>query len=135
MEQTRENGKGKKRILIVAGSQVFARMFAQLLTQYGYEATTANDGKEGAVRYRNIPPDLVIVNMAIGEKDGLQNLTELHRAFAGARLIALTGKDAAGALCVPSVARGVGVRRAFSRPFRTEEVLEAIEGELSPFHT
>ena len=135
MGQTREKEEGKKRILIVAGSQVFARMFAQLLAQYGYEVTTANNGKEGMVRYRSTLPDLVIVNLPIGKKDGLQGFSELQRTFAGTRLIALTGKDTPGVLRVPSVARRYGVRCAFLRPFRTEEVLEAIEGELRPIRT
>ena len=133
MSQTRV--KGKKRILIVGDSQIFARLLAQLLAECGYDVTTANDGKEGMVCYRNTLPDLVIVNMSIRKKDGLQDLTELQRTFAGAKLIALTGKDIPGVLRVPSVARQFGVRRAFPRPFRTEEVLEAIEGELEAIRT
>ena len=78
-----------KHILIIEDLPQLNRFLAQLLEHLGYSVSTAIDGREGIERYRAQPFDLVITDVFMPKKDGLQVIREIIDEFPDARFIAM----------------------------------------------
>ena len=115
-----------KSILIIDDDLSFTKALSHLLEQIGYEVSVAHSGQEGIDRYREMRPDLLITDLVMPHKDGLQTVQELQREFSDIKFIALSGE----ALDKLPQARQLGARHTFVKPFATEELLETIEEEL-----
>jgi CheY-like chemotaxis protein len=118
--------RGTKRILVIDDDLFFSKVLAQLLERCGYEVTVAHNGTEGIDCYRKELPDLVITDLRMPEKDGLETIAELQSEFSDSKVIAISGGDPQN---LP-IARKLGARHTFVKPFDTEELLETIEEEL-----
>ena len=85
-----------KHILIIEVLPLLNRFLAQLLEHLGYSVSTAIDGREGIERYRAQPFDLVITDVFMPKKDGLQVIREIIDEFPDARFIAMSGAGSYG---------------------------------------
>jgi YesN/AraC family two-component response regulator len=50
----------------------------------------AGDGSEGIKLYREVRPDLVITDLVMPEKEGIETIVELRRDFPGVKIIAVS---------------------------------------------
>ena len=114
------------KILVIDDEEVIRSVVRQLLTQAGYEVTEAFDGEEGIRFYRQAPADLVIVDIEMPRKNGLEVIQELHHDFPGIKIIAMTGYEL-DSLSTPGK---LGVSHVFTKPFPMKEFLKAVEGVL-----
>ena len=67
-----------------------------MLEHLGYSVSTAIDGREGIERYRARPFDLVIADVFMPKKDGLQVIREIIDELPDARFIAMSGAGSYG---------------------------------------
>lgn len=68
----------RPRILVVDDDEAYVRGLAECLETAGYEAIAANTFEEGARALRQQSPDLMILDVRLGEYNGLQ-LTQTSR--------------------------------------------------------
>jgi YesN/AraC family two-component response regulator len=61
-----------------------------MLSGKGYEIIDAGDGKEGLKLYHEARPDLVITDLVMPEKEGIETITELKREFPNFKIIAIS---------------------------------------------
>jgi two-component system, response regulator, stage 0 sporulation protein F len=71
---------------------------------------------------------LVIVDMLMPVLNGLNMLVDLTREFLDAKVIAISG--AGGDLNVLDVAKLLGARQTFQKPFSMPQLLRAVRYEL-----
>ena len=69
---------GKGRILVVDDEPHIRRVLTAVLTGYGYEVDTANDGLEGLATLEEIPADLVILDFMMPGANGLEILAKIR---------------------------------------------------------
>src|SRR6266571_2807197 len=53
----------------------------------------ANNGQEALVRFRELRPDVVLMDLAMPEVDGVQAIIAIRREFPEARILVLTTYD------------------------------------------
>src|ERR1043166_3128636 len=80
-----------KRILVVDDDAALLEVLAQTLSQAGYTVATAANGGQARAIYRIQSPDVVITDIYMLDKDGLEVLSELRRHFPGVKVIAMSG--------------------------------------------
>ena len=85
-----------KHILIIEDLPQLNRFLAQLLEHLGYSVSTAIDGRDGIERSRAQPFDLVITDVFMPKKDGLQVIREIIDEFPDALFIAMSGAGSYG---------------------------------------
>lgn len=116
-----------KRILVIDDDIQVRQMLKQTLQRAGYEVAAAADGNEGIKLYRDEPTDLVITDIIMPEKEGIETIMELKRDFPDVKIIAISG----GGRVVPGnyleIAHRLGADRTFAKPFDRVELLEAIQ--------
>jgi YesN/AraC family two-component response regulator len=105
----------------------------------GFEITAANDGQAGLKAFRQNPADLVITDIIMPEKEGIECIKELKRDYPEVRIIAISGGGRIGPFDYLDLAEKFGANRTFKKPFEWPEMLDAIHelldsgsGQASP---
>ncbi len=99
----------------------------EALEAVGHEVLVAPDGMEGARIYRKQPVDLVITDILMPEKEGLECILELRRLNPALRVIAISGGLRSGTIDVLDVARRFGACRTFWKPFDLASIVSAVQ--------
>jgi two-component system, response regulator, stage 0 sporulation protein F len=114
-------------ILIIDDEEII-RVLRSALEAEGYKVTEAANGREGLELYRQRPTNLVITDIVMPGLNGLDMLLELTREFLHAKVIAISG--AGEKKNVLDVAKLLGARQTFQKPFSIPHLLEAVRYEL-----
>jgi DNA-binding response OmpR family regulator len=101
------------------------------LEHAGHEVLEAPNGAEGVRLWLDHGADLVITDVFMPEKDGLEVISELRARSPGVKIIALSAGDSTRTLHSLSDARLFGALRTIAKPFRHVEILATIEELLS----
>ena len=117
-----------KRILVIEDRPQLNRFLAQLLEHLGYGVATARDGQEGVELFQTRGFDLVITDVFMPNKNGLQVIREIVADFPDARFIAMSGAESHEDPLAE--ARRAGAQHTFHKPFDTEELLQVIQEEI-----
>ena len=115
-------------ILIIDDEEIIRVLLRSALEAAGYEVTEAANGRQGLELYRHRPTDLVITDIVMPELNGLDMLLELTREFLQAKVIAISG--AGEEKNVLDVAKLLGARQTFQKPFSMPLLLDAVRYEL-----
>ena len=115
-------------ILIIDDDDLIRVLLRSALEEAGYEVTEAANGRQGLELYRHRPTDLVITDIIMPEINGLDMLLELTRQFLHAKVIAISG--AGEEKNVLDVAKLLGARQTFQKPFSMPHLLGAVRYEL-----
>lgn len=116
-------------ILIVDDEEPIRQLLRSILEEDGHQVIEAADGREGLTLYRQTPTDLVITDILMPERDGMEVTLELTREFLDAKVIAMTG--ATGAQNFLNVAKLFGARQLLQKPFGCQEVRSAVHFTLT----
>jgi len=119
------------RILIIDDDEQIVDMLSQTLEREGYDIATASDGDEGLDRFRENPADLIITDLIMPEKEGIEIIIELRATYPNIKIIAISG----GARTAPeeylALAKGLGAQHTFTKPVNRDELLSAIHELLN----
>ena len=80
-----------QRILVVDDDASIRRTLQLLLSRAGFQVTQARDGSEAVRMWRDQGGDLVITDLHMPEKDGIQTIIELISQTPSIRIIAMSG--------------------------------------------
>jgi len=118
-------------ILVMDDEEQMRTMLRMLLEREGYEVVEASDGKEGLRRYRENPTDLIITDLIMPEKEGIETIMELRRDFPDVKIIAMSGGGRLDPGQYLRMAKNFGVRYTFAKPFEKEDLLKAVRDLLT----
>ena len=113
-------------ILIIDDDAQFRAMLRQMLSRAGYEVLEASNGKEGMRIYRDKPADLVITDLIMPEKEGIETISDLRREFPDVKIVAISGGGKMGPEDYLRGAKLLGAQRILTKPVEKEEILEAV---------
>jgi CheY-like chemotaxis protein len=120
------------RILVIDDNDEIRELIREILEGAGFEVVEASNGDEGIKIFRSDPTDLVITDMIMPEKEGLETMVELRREFPDVKIIAMSGDGFEEPMTYLDGARLIGgALRTFAKPFNVSEFLAAVK-ELAP---
>ncbi|MCI0471598.1 MAG: response regulator [Candidatus Aminicenantes bacterium] len=117
-----------KRILVIDDEEQICEMLHKKLESVGYEVEAASNGKIGLKLHKQNPFDLIISDIFMPEKEGLETIREFRQDFPELKIIAMTGGYSSGPNELLDVARMLGADRTFPKPFKLKEIVETIKG-------
>lgn len=115
------------RILIIDDDVKFLKMFRQMLERAGHEVMEAPNGKIGVRLFREEQAELIITDLFMPEKEGIELIMELKQEFPTLKIIAISGGGRKGKVNILEAAETLGADRSFSKPFERQGILEAIQ--------
>src|SRR5687767_11606842 len=107
----------KQRILVVDDDPSIRRTLQIGLGKAGYEVLEARDGEEAARLCRETGVDLIIADIYMPNKSGLQLIMELQAAGASTPIIATSDGGQSKNLHPMSYAEVIGAARTIAKPF------------------
>jgi two-component system, chemotaxis family, chemotaxis protein CheY len=63
----------------------------QVLNRVGFDVATAANGDAGIEAFYGQPPDVVIVDIIMPRKNGVEVIKKIRESYPGARIVAITG--------------------------------------------
>ncbi len=114
------------RILIVDDDAQVRRMLCQTLAREGYEVADAPDGEHALRLFREDPTDLVLLDIYMPEKEGLETILELREAHPGVRIVAMSGGGGLFGYEVLETAGHFGAMLTLTKPFNRETLLRTV---------
>ena len=118
-------------ILIVDDEAQFRRMLRQMLERAGHKIIEAANGSEGEKLYRQFQPSLMITDIFMPEKEGLETIMEIRRKFPQARIIAMSGGGREGDDLFLRHAQQFGAACILKKPFERQQMLQAVSEMLT----
>lgn len=118
------------RILVVEDEADIRDLLQIVLTAQGYEVATAENGRDGLDQLGRFAPDLVLLDLAMPELDGMGFLKGKSKLFdrRDVPVIVLSARDKNGDVMR---AMEMGADNYITKPFDTELVLASIERLLA----
>jgi CheY-like chemotaxis protein len=72
------------------------------------------------------PADVIITDIFMPEKDGIETIHELRREFPSVQIIAMTGRESLTDFDAFEVARELGAAKTFKKPFKLDDLVAAV---------
>jgi CheY-like chemotaxis protein len=121
-------------ILLVDDDEQFRTMLGLVLTEAGYQVQEVPDGRQALELYGCHPTDLVITDLVMPEKEGLEMIGEFRQLYPGAKIIAISGGGRGGSGDYLKMAQALGAQRVLAKPFSHKEILDAVSQVLEGSH-
>jgi CheY-like chemotaxis protein len=118
------------RVLVIDDEHPVRRLLRTVLERAGHTVLEAQDGREGMALWRQAPTEVVVTDIFMPEKDGVQVLMELKRVATKPKIIVMSGADLKRLFDLKSAARLLGADQVLSKPFDPQTLLLAVEGSL-----
>jgi DNA-binding NtrC family response regulator len=115
----------QKQILIIDDDDGIRNILRRALETAGYEVREASDGAAGLKRFREQRPDLVMTDIIMPEREGVETIMALRKESPETAIIAMSGGGGGGADYL-EMAIKLGAVRVFSKPFSLAAVLGAV---------
>jgi two-component system, chemotaxis family, chemotaxis protein CheY len=119
-------GTPKRRVMLVEDDPGVLTALGKTLLAAGYVVIPATNGAEAVRLWREGRSDLVILDMFMPEKDGLETIVELQGLTPDVPIIAITGGGTHGRFDVLKDAERLGAVETFKKPFDTRALLAAV---------
>ena len=114
-----------KNILICDDAAFMRMMIKDILTMNGYNvAGEAENGQKAVEKYKEVSPDLVLMDITMPEMDGIQALKEIKKLDGNACVIMCSAMGQQ-AMVIESIQ--AGAKDFIVKPFQAERVLEAVK--------
>ena len=105
-------------------------MIKKMLEKAGHEVGTALNGREGMELINEKIPDLIITDIIMPEKEGLETIMELRKKHPELKIIAISGGGRFGPEGYLPGAKLLGADLVFQKPLVQKEFLNAIASLL-----
>ena len=120
-----------QRILIVDDDPGIRRALHILLSREGYHVTQARDGVEALRLWRDHGSDLVITDLHMPEKNGIETIVEILSHNPSMRIIAMSGGGQTKRLDLLGNASLLGAVHTIEKPFTLNEMMSMVRQALT----
>ena len=120
-------------ILLIDDDDVLREVIASALERQGYQVRQAVNGKEGMALFHDKRPDIVITDLIMPEKEGLETIALLKEIDPSVRIIAISGNAVLpsgrvfSTLSSLDCAAEMGARYILQKPFDLKVLFSTVE--------
>ncbi|MCA1757264.1 MAG: response regulator [Bacteroidales bacterium] len=119
------------KILIIDDETAIAMMLKRLVEKSGHMVEIAVNGKEGMEVFDTFNPDLLITDIVMPEKEGLEIIFDLRRKNPNLKIVAISGGGRFQYEGYLKSAKHLGADLAFQKPLDLKEFMASITGLLN----
>lgn len=113
-------------LLIIDDDIFFRELIKDILQEYPVTVYEAANGDEGLLVLRQESIKIVITDIIMPEKEGLESITEIIQKYPGIKIIAVSGGGATGSNQYLEMASSLGAHGTLAKPFEKDELIEMI---------
>ena len=117
-------------ILIIDDDTQILAVYRAMLEREGHRVIESSDGLSGLEICRTEPVDLVVTDIIMPGKEGLETILELRQEFPELGIIAVSGGGRLGPDSYLPLARKMGAQATLTKPFARKDLLDIVSGVL-----
>lgn len=119
------------KIMIVDDEDPVRAMLKEMLNMLDHEISEATNGREAIEKYCNQPVDLIITDLVMPDKSGIDLIMELKEEFPDVRVLAISGGGGiTGRFDYLPIAQLLGADFILKKPFQMKELCNKVESLL-----
>jgi YesN/AraC family two-component response regulator len=118
------------KILVVDDQEYVTDGLKIIFELKGYEIITAKNGNEAIQLFNTEKPDILITDIFMPEKDGLETIMQIKLDSPDVKIITMSGGVPLGQEFFLDVSKKLGAQYTFEKPLDMDRLIEAVE-ELS----
>ena len=119
-----------QRILIVDDNDDIRSMLELILRREGFDVASARDGEQALALYAERGADIVITDLFMPERDGIETIVALRDRYPEAKIIAMSGWQSQRGPDYLAVAREIGAVGTLRKPFEPAELVSIVRKVL-----
>ena len=114
-------------VLVIDDDPVARETVRAILEDDGHRVTCAEDGRQGVKAFRDIQPDVVVTDIIMPDKEGLETIVELRAMWPKGPIIAISGGGRSGGPAnYLELARSLGATAVLAKPFEPTELISCL---------
>lgn len=118
-------------VLIIEDDPSLRASMQRTLRGQRYRILEAGEGGEGMKMLETHPVDVVLVDMFMPGKEGVETIRDIRRSYPNVKIIAMSGGGTKGEIGVLLVAKAMRCHQTLVKPFSGDDLINAIEAQLS----
>jgi two-component system chemotaxis response regulator CheY len=115
------------KILVVDDAAFMRMMLKKILASTGFEIVEAVDGSDGISKYKELKPNMVLLDIVMPNIDGIECLKQIMAFDKNARVVMCSS---IGQQAIVTDAINIGARDFIVKPFDAAKVLESVTKNL-----
>jgi DNA-binding NtrC family response regulator len=119
------------KILVIEDDNSFRNVLVQMLNKAGYDVRQAGDGNQALEVCAQFEPDLVLTDIIMPDKEGLETIQELLEISPQLKIVAMSGGGRYGPDSYLPLAEKLGAKASLQKPFMREELINTINSVLT----
>ncbi len=113
-------------ILIIDDDPQINHLLQDVLELEGYQVITAQRATEGLHHLETTTIDLVITDVIMPDKEGLETIREMRQRFPQTKILAISGGLTRSGVDVLEIAKRLGANSVLSKPFGVEDLIKSV---------
>jgi len=110
-------------VLVIDDDVAVRQTIALLLEDAGIDVIQASDGKEGLSAFQRSRPDLIVTDIIMPEKEGIETIIEIRKLNQKLPIIAISGGGRIGNTDFLEIASRLGASVTLPKPFDPETLV------------
>jgi DNA-binding response OmpR family regulator len=119
------------KVLVIDDDPAARRMIGRILAGARHQIIEAGDGLDGLHKFQTETPDLVITDIIMPEREGIQTIADIRGRGSKTAIIAISGGGSGAGDLYLSMAEELGADAVLAKPFRASELLGLIDRLLN----
>lgn len=115
------------RILIIDDEPQIRKMMRRMFENEGHDVLEAQNGSVGVQTQQKTPADVVITDIIMPEKEGIETIRDLRREFPKLKIVAMSGGGRINSKSYLSLAEKLGASRTFCKPIEKKKLLSIVQ--------
>lgn len=118
------------RVLIIDDEELVRLTIRQMLEDAGHTVAEAENGNAGICKLADFEADLIITDLLMPEKEGLETITELRSSRPKLKIIAMSGGARFNGTHYLNCAKKLGAHEILPKPFSSQVLQVVVENAL-----
>ena len=114
-------------ILVADDDDQVRMLLKRVLVKAGYDVSEARNGNEALRLFKQRPAVLLITDLIMPDKEGIETIQEFRRNQSPVKIIAMSGGGRLDQNMYLSMAKKIGADRVLSKPFMPQELLKVVQ--------
>ena len=118
------------KILVIDDESAIRSLLRQVLERAGHDIVEAENGREGMEMLDAIGVDMVITDIVMPEKEGIETIMQIKQDAPDTKIIVISGGGHRLAMDFLPVAKELGADMTFPKPFKPADIVAAVDNLL-----
>ena len=115
-----------KRVLVIDDEALARELIRRILEKEGYEIAEAVNGEQGVESFKSRPCDLVITDLVMPVKDGINTILEIRQLVPDLPILAVSGGGAIAKERYLNAAGYIDGVTTLAKPFTRQQLVDAV---------